>query len=217
MVQLPHLSTLTPLPADRQTVANLRETYTVSQVAEILGISIRSVYRYVEACRVAFPTLTHGENNRLLFRSCDLEGLAKLVNLRKTTGARLEALKERFTTPGQTCQELAEPPTTAVELAKPGNQETGPNLLDLGAQLAELRAELARVQAERSEDRAAMAALLHRLAKLEQPALPPAPAEPRTPRPWRPMALPTPPVKPKSKPMPWWRAFLWPELQRNEG
>lgn len=43
-------------------------------------------------------------------------------------------------------------------------------------------------------------------------ALPP--AAPKLPRPWQPMALlpPSPPLSPK--PVSWWRALLWPELQR---
>lgn len=196
-------------------MANPGETYTVNQVAEILAISVRSVYRYVEACRGVFPTLTHGDSNRLLFLAADLEALGKLVNLRKTTGVKLEALRERFTATGQACQNQAKPADAVVELAKPVNQETGPSLQELAAQVAELRVELARVQADRIEDRAAMAALLRRLANLNRPALPPAPISPTNPRQWRPLALPAPPSPTKPRAVSWWRAFLWPELQRS--
>lgn len=190
------------------------KTYTVSQTAEILGLSIRSVYRYVEACRAAFPTLTHGDSNRLLFLAADLEVLGKLVNLRKTTGVKLEALRERFTTAGQACQELAKPANDAVELANPGNRETGPSLQDLAAQVKKLNAEIEQLRAERAKDRAAMTTLLCRVARLDQPALPATPSSRPEARPWRPMALSAPPTPPKPRAVSWWHALLRPELQR---
>ena len=196
------------------------QTYSISQVAEILGISVRSVYRYVETCRQALPTLTHGDNNRLLFRTDDVNALAHLVNLRKSTGAKLEALTARLAKPEPLCQDVAEPPTLATRQAKPEDRETGPNIQELAAQVAELRAELNRVRAERAEDRAAMLTLVHRIARLNRPALLSSvaqqPASSLAPRPWRPMALPPPSPSPKPRQVSWWRAFLRPHLLRNE-
>lgn len=194
-------------------MANPAETYTVNQAAEILGISVRSVYRYVEGCRAAFLTLTNGENNRLVFRAGDLDALGKLVNLRKTTGVKLDALRKRFSTAGKACQEQANPEAAVVEVVKPENLETGPSLQDLAAQVVELRSELEQLRAERAEDRTAMVALMRRLARLDRPALPAAP----TPRSWKPLVLPPSPAPSKPGTVSWWRAFLWPELQRRQG
>lgn len=192
--------------------------------ATILGISERTLRRYLsefsgffssdrdlsafdlDLLRIVHSSKTTGQNTGQKIRDQLVAAIRQADTGQDNLAGLLGSVQNTVSSPSGSDVSAGQISLSSEHAGQNGQNGQNPSALTREDLLAIVMPLVALVHTLRSDVRKLTAQLAPPL------ALPPATTRP--PRPWHPMALPSPAPRMPPKPVSWWRAFLWPELQR---